>query len=218
MVPSPSTGLLTTNTQIKSPPKNNNALFDFAASGPLLGLAASWSMLLVGLQQTSGVRSDEVASLPHVPFEFFQLSTLTSSTIESFLGTDVLLSLDPVSDNVAVHPLVIAGHVGILINALNLVPNKVTTDGGRMLAALSTKSTGLIALGALLLSPLYLIVQGFRDWGTCNLIMAYWFVTSFFYHPIDIPCRNNFDKADGFRGPLFWLSLALAIIATSPSF
>ena len=172
LVPSISTGLLHSNTQLKSPPKNNNALFDFAIMGPILGLSASWTALLVGLQLTSQVKSSQVASLPHLPLEFFQVSTLTSATIESFLGTDVLLSLDTLSDNVAVHPLVIAGHVGILLNALNLLPTLPTTDGGRMLCAVNGRN-GIFFTSLPLLFGLFLNIQGYRGLDACNVLRIF---------------------------------------------
>ena len=217
MVPSPSTGLLTCNTEIKSAPKNNNALFDFAVSGPALGMAASWGTLLAGLQLTAGIASDQVPFLPHMPLEFFQLSFLTSATIESILGTDVLLSIDPLSNNVAVHPWVIAGHVGILINALNFLPSIPTSDGGRMLEALDTRSGALheFLYG---IFNIFLLIQGARGWGTCNLLIIYWLGASFFQHPVEVPCRNNVDRADGLRLPFFLASTLLATVALSPSF
>lgn len=217
LIPSPTTGLLNSNTQLKSSPKNNNALYDFAIMGPILGMAASWSALLVGLQLTAGVRSNEMASLPHLPLDFFQLSTLTSATIESFLGTDVLLSLDPVSDNVAVHPLVIAGHIGILLNALNLLPSCRTTDGGRMLLAVNAR-TGIWAEFLPPLFQLFLLVQGFRGWEACNILLLYFFITSISQHRVEVPCRNDVDPAGGIRLPVFVATTALAVIAMSPAF
>ena len=217
MYPSLATGLMHTNTELKSPPKNKNALFDFALSGPMWGMIASWSTLLYGLQLTAGVKSNQVASLPHMPLEFFQLSTLTSATIESFLGTDVLLSLDPVSDNVAIHPLVIAGHVGILVNALNLLPaSSGTTDGRRMLTACTDGLiTGGVPAG---LVQVFLLVQGFRAWGTSSYLLLYAFLVPLLQHKTDVPCRNNVDPAGGIRPVFFAATTLLALVAISPSF
>lgn len=185
--------------------------------GPILGMAASWTALFVGLQLTSGVKSSQIESLPHLPLEFFQLSTLTSATIETFLGTDVLLSLDSVSDNVAVHPLVIAGHVGILLNALNLLPSLGTTDGGRMLTAVNGR-TGFLTEFLPPLMGLFLLVQGFRGWDACNILLLYSFITNFVQHDIEVPCRNDVDPAGGIRAPVFVATTVLALIALSPAF
>lgn len=215
MIPSPSTGLLHTNTQYKSPPKNKNALFDFAASGPVLGMVASYIALLIGLQQTAGIETEQLSSLPHIPLQFLQLSSLTSATIETCLGTDVLMSLDPVSDAVALHPLALAGHVGILVNALNLLPTTSTTDGGRMLHALVTRNS-LIAKTLPVVMNLVLLLQGFRGYGTSDMIILYWLITSFLHHQIETPCRNNVDTANGLRLPLFVFTTLLALIAINP--
>ena len=215
LIPSPATGILTSHTDITSPPRNANAMFDFALSGPLLGIFASWGTLLLGLQMTAGVKSSDVALLPHMPLDFFQLSTLTSATIETFLGTDVLLSLDPVSDSVAVHPLVIAGHVGILINALNLLPMLPTSDGGRMIKSLVPKGADVVVF---VFANIFLFVQGFRGWETSNALILYWFLVQFFLPAVDVPCRNNVDPATGLRAPVFAAATVLSMIALSPSF
>ena len=216
MYPSIATGLMTSNTEMKSPPRNANALFDFALSGPLWGMIASWTTLLYGLQLTASVKTNQVAFLPHMPLKFFQLSTLTSATIESFLGTDVLLSIDPISDNVAVHPLVIAGHVGILINALNLLPTAGTTDGGRMLTA-TTKGLNSFFLPSIFISP-FIFIQGFRAWGTSSYLLVYAFLIPLIQHRTDVPCRNNVDPAGGIRAAFFATTTLLALVAISPSF
>ena len=192
-------------------------MFDFALSGPLMGLAASWITTLVGLSLTARVPTSQVGLLPHVPLNFFQLSTLTSATIESFLGTDVLLSLDPISDNVAVHPLVIAGHVCILINALNILPSMKTSDGGRMLAACFTRYNPL-AQTIQFCCYLFLLVQGIRGWNSSNLLILYLFLVPWIQHSVDVPCRNNVDRATGIRPVVFSFISLLAVIALSPSF
>lgn len=216
MYPSIATGLMTSNTEMRSPPKNANALFDFALSGPLWGMIASWTTLLYGLQLTAGVKSNQVAFLPHMPLEFFQLSTLTSATIESFLGTNVLLSIDPISDNVAVHPLVIAGHIGILINALNLLPTARTTDGGRMLTA-TGKDNSAFFLPTILINP-FIFIQGFRAWGISSYLLVYAFLIPLIQHQTDVPCRNDVDNAGGIRTAFFAATTLLALVAISPSF
>lgn len=191
-------------------------MYDFALSGPLCGLIASWATLLSGLQLTANVKTDQVASLPHMPLEFFQLSALTSATIESFLGTDVLLSIDPLSDNVAAHPLVIAGHVGILVNALNLLPVASTTDGGRMLTAISDGERGF-ALPNFLIWP-YVFIQGFRVWGISSYLLLYAFLVPSLQHKTDVPCRNDVDVAGGIRAGFCAVTTLLALAAISPSF
>ena len=217
LLPSPTTGALGSSTQLLTSPKNNKAFFDVAFSGPLLGGIASLGTLVYGLQQTLQVRSNEIAALPHVPLDFLKLSSLTSATIESLMGTDVLLSIDPPSDNVAVHPMVIAGHVGILVNALALLPTRYTSDGGRMLrGAFSRFSVAVRAAQPLFV--LFLVVQAFRDWETSSMLALYLFIGGACDDNVDVPCRNDVDPAGGLRIALFVASALVAAIAVSPAF
>lgn len=210
--------MLYTHTQLKSPPKNNKALFDFAFSGPLLGMMTSWGALAYGLLQTVLAKTDQIAALPHIPLDFLKLSCLTSATIESLIGTDVLLSLDPVSENgVAVHPLVLVGHIGILMNALSLIPSTETSDGGRMLQAVFTK-TGTLSTVLPNLFGFFLLVQGFRDWKISGMLILYVFVSEFIVNERDVPCRNNVDPAGAFRLALLVASTLTAVVAVSPAF
>merc|ERR1711862_1063379 len=130
--------------------------------------------LVYGVQQTSmQVTESQIAALPRIPLDFLQLSSLTSATIETFLGTDVLLSIDPLAEpDVAVHPLVIAGHVGILINALALLPSRETSDGGRMVRGAFTRNSfagNVIGF----LSFLFLLAQAFRVWRVSGVLSLY---------------------------------------------
>ena len=205
-------GIMHTNTQFKNPLPNKNALFDFAAAGSVLGMSASIASLVWGLILTASTKSSEIATLPHVSLDFLKLSALTTAAIESTLGTDVLLSLDPLSDNVAVHPFVLAGHVGILANALNLLPAAKTLDGGRMVKAVSEIGFGLIKVSILL----FLLVQGFRDLQVSNFLLVYSFFLLF--QPEDLPCKNDVDKANGpLRLPLVIATTLLSLVALSPS-
>ena len=218
VIPGP-TGILGTSTQLLSSPKNNKAFFDFAFLGPLFGLVASWATLAVGLQQTVLVtKSSEIAQLPHLPLDFLKLSMLTSATIETFVGTDVLLSIDPLSNpNVAIHPLVVVGHIGLMVNALAMLPIHATSDGGRMLRSAFSR----FSVAVNILSPLigvFMFVQAFRDWNISGILAFYLIFCSSFDDDVDIPCRNDVDPADGIRAVAWLSSFLVSAIAISPSF
>lgn len=222
LFPFRTTGLLYTHTQPTNPPKDNKVLFDFAFSGPLLGMITSWGMLAYGLVQTAIAKQDEIVNFPHIPLDFLKLSCLTSATIESLVGTDVLLSIDPLLQNgVAVHPLVVAGHVGVLINALSLLPVSSTTDGGRMLRAAfpnpSSIGEGLAPTLLPSLSYIFLLVQGFRDWKVSGMLICYLFISGV-VNQVDVPCRNNIDAAGALRLALVMATTLGALVAVSPAF
>jgi len=215
LLPAPDTGILTTFNRLRTPAKSNKEVFDFAFTGPLGGFIASWSMLVYGLQQTSlYTNNDAIAALPHVPLDFLQLSPLTSATAESVLGIDVLLSLDPTSSNgVAVHPWVIAGHIGILINALEMLPTGPrSSDGMRMLrAVLPSPRAEAYALDV----GLYLCLI-YTAWVTRDISMsmfAYIFLGFFEQKKDDIIPRNDVDTAGPLRLAIFAVSTLVACIS-----
>jgi len=213
-------GLLTTNGPVfLTPPKNNKALFDVAFAGPALGFAVSWSTLIYGLVLTSKVvNSEEASALPHVAFDFLRLSSLTSATVETFLGTDTLLSIDPVAEVglVAVHPLVVAGHLGVMASALALLPADSTSDGSRMIRGAFSRSSVVEFVSPFL--SLFLIIQSIRDWGVSSMLVVYLFTRGWFEDDRDLPCRNDVDPAGGLRVAVCFASLLVAAITISPSF
>ena len=107
--------------------------------------------------------------------------------------------------------------MGILLNALNLLPTLGTTDGGRMLKAVIGRS-GILNVVVPSLCGLFLFVQGYRGWGVCNILILYSFLTPFVQHEVEIPCRNDVDLCGGIRSPVFVATTALAVIALSPAF
>jgi hypothetical protein len=124
-VPSIATGLTATSTSFKSPPKDSNELFDFAIAGPLVGMIFSLVALAVGMNWT--LYSD-ASFLPALPLTFLRQSSLAGGIIESVLGAGALYVpagadiASVASINISMHPLAITGFVGMLINALALIP------------------------------------------------------------------------------------------------
>ena len=69
LVPSLITGTTSTVTTFKEPPKNKEALFDFAVAGPLVGILASVIAISIGSQLTL---SSDPAMLPALPLEILR--------------------------------------------------------------------------------------------------------------------------------------------------
>eukprot|EP00957_Ditylum_brightwellii_P147434 11226474-Ditylum_brightwellii.AAC.1 len=63
----------------------------------------------------------ELSQLPGLPVQLLRSSSLGGGIIEYLLGDDILLSPDPTA-TVSLHPYAIAGFVGIMSNALALLP------------------------------------------------------------------------------------------------
>jgi membrane-associated protease RseP (regulator of RpoE activity) len=128
-VPSVVTGMTSVVTTFKSPPKNKQAMFDFAVAGPLTGIAASIATMYFGLQFTVFSTAEAYAQFPALPLEILRQSTLGGGLIEFILGTGAL-SVPAGSEgtsaiasiNIPLHPVAIAGYIGLIVNALALLP------------------------------------------------------------------------------------------------
>jgi hypothetical protein len=117
-------GTLGAIIRMKSPARDRNSLFDIAVAGPLVGLAVavpalilglSWSRIIVVPSGSGGVLFGD--SLLMRLFVYLTFGTIPE-------GADVLI-----------HPVGLAGWVGLFVTALNLFPVG-QLDGGRIAYAL----------------------------------------------------------------------------------
>jgi hypothetical protein len=119
------TGLFGTVTPLGSHPRTRAALFDVGFSGPAAGALASLATLAAGLTlSAAGPTPDEILSWPVIPVALLKSSSLVAA---------LAIGIDPDAAQgvtATVHPLVLAGYVGVVVNALNLLPLG-RTDGGR---------------------------------------------------------------------------------------
>ena len=127
LVPSLVTGLTGSITSLKDPPKNKEALLDYAIAGPLTGVAVSIILLFYGLALTATMDAATYATLPGLPLEFLRSSSLGGGIIDAVIPG--LLSIPEASSagvaesiNIPLHPLAVAGYFGLLTNAVSLLP------------------------------------------------------------------------------------------------
>eukprot|EP00899_Mesostigma_viride_P005092 jgi/Mesvir1/14584/Mv05259-RA.3 len=122
-IPNLNLGLFGAVTQIKSLVRNNRDMFDIVMAGPLAGGAASLILLVTGLVLSSGgPGSDGVVG---VPFGFFESSALLALLTQAAVGYDEMSGA-----MIHVHPILLVGWCGLMINALNLLPLGAL-DGGQ---------------------------------------------------------------------------------------
>jgi len=95
-------------------------MYDFAIAGPLAGIAASLFLLISGLGVTASMDMASLSQLPALPASLLHGSALGGGLIETFLGSGVT-SASP-ETVLPLHPFAIAGYVGLLANALALLP------------------------------------------------------------------------------------------------
>jgi len=137
---SPFIGYLGSLTSYKSFPPNRRALFDIAASGPLIGSLASYLLLAIGLTLTA--ITPVMSIWPRLPLTLLDQSVLVANLI-NYMLPGAFASVDPANASLAVHPLVLAGYWGVIFNALDLIPLG-RLDGARMLEALIGRRTAAV--------------------------------------------------------------------------
>lgn len=150
-------GTLGAVIRMRSPARDRNSLFDIAVAGPLAGLVVAVPALLLGLSWSRvGMLLPEHSGL-----------TFGDSLLLRFF-TWLVFGPIPQGMDVFVHPVALAGWVGLFVTALNLFPVG-QLDGGRIAYALFgprhrqisiATFVGLMALGAVFRSANWIVFAG----------------------------------------------------------
>ncbi|MBE9114857.1 site-2 protease family protein [Lusitaniella coriacea LEGE 07157] len=198
-------GTLGPFVQMKSPVPHRKALFDIAIAGPIGGFLVTLPLLLWGLSLSEVVPLSETAgivdleSLALNPRFSFLFSILSKLALGSRLAPDTAIDL---------HPLAIAGSLGIMVTALNLMPvGKL--DGGHIVHAMFGQRMA-VAIGQvtrLLMLPLAFFQKGF---------FVFWAITLLFMPLTDEPALNDVTDLNSGRDLLGLLALALLAIILLP--
>jgi hypothetical protein len=127
-----------------------------------------------------------------------------------------LISLgDTTSSLVPLSPLTIAGHLGVMIYAIQLLPATVATNGGRMTSAVLGRFAAEFGILAGLVN-VFLLVQAYRGGSTTLYLVAFVYGFRAILQP-NMPCLNDVDKASETRLALFTASTLLVILTLSPA-
>jgi membrane-associated protease RseP (regulator of RpoE activity) len=149
-------GTLGAVIRMRSPARDRNALFDIAVAGPLAGLVVALPALWVGLRWSRVGMVPEGGGM-----------TFGDSLLMRFM-TFLVFGDIPDGMDVFVHPVALAGWVGLFVTALNLFPVG-QLDGGRIAYALFGSRHrfvsigtffGLLALGAVAESLNWIVFAG----------------------------------------------------------
>jgi len=160
-------GTLGAVIRVKSPVPTRNAAIDLGVSGPLAGILVAIPVTIIGLRLS-----------PVVP-----ASLVPSSGKGLYLGTNLFFTILEkliLSENVAggdyvvfLHPVAIAGWVGILVTFLNLIP-AAQLDGGHIARAFMSERLHryfTIGIGLTLILMSYLW-SGWMIWGLLVLFIG----------------------------------------------
>eukprot|EP00871_Galdieria_phlegrea_P001565 jgi/Galph1/2409/GphlegSOOS_G1054.1 len=206
-IPSLQIGSYGTITPLKDFPKNRSDFFDVAVAGPVIGVTASLISLMAGLFITEqGIVSHSIPDwYPQIPSLIFQASMLVGS-----LAKLIAPALDLSSKVVGVHPLIVIGYTGLLINALNLLPiGKL--DGGRIVQCIFGRSTASRVAG------ITLLLQGFGAvLGNSPLLLFWGLFVILFQREMDLPCEDELTEPDNKRSALGLLLLFVMLFTLVP--
>ncbi len=189
-------------TRFESLIPDRSTLFDIALAGPVTGGLVSLLMLVVGLLLSHAGGGLEI------PSQFFQGSILVGIIAKTILGATVHQA------TLSIHPLVIIGWLGLVINALNLMPAG-QLDGGRIVQAIYGRKTAqrstLVTLAILGLVAFF---------NPANLVIFYWLIlVGFLQRGLERPSLDEITEPNDTRAILGLIALflmAATIIPFSP--
>jgi membrane-associated protease RseP (regulator of RpoE activity) len=189
-------------TRFESLVPDRSVLFDVALAGPVAGGLLSLLMLLIGLFLSHPGGGLEI------PSQFFQGSLLVGSIAKIVLGATISQA------TISIHPLVIIGWLGLVINALNLMPAG-QLDGGRIVQAIYGRKTAQRS------TLVTLVILGFvAFFNPANLVILYWLIlVGFLQRSLERPSLDEITEPNDTRAAFGLIALfimAAIIIPFSP--
>nr|MDJ0650149.1 site-2 protease family protein [Xenococcaceae cyanobacterium MO_188.B19] len=202
-VPLPPTfvGTLGAITQRQSPVPHRRALFDIAFVGSLAGFIVTLPILFLGLSlsETVPLENSNLLNFQALdPRLSFFIAMVAKLTLGSQLQSGMAIHL---------HPLAVAGYIGLLITALNLMPVG-QLDGGNIVHGVFGQKTAIgIGQIARFLAILFAVIHP-----------AFWIWTIIFWLMplLDQPALNDVTELDNIRDFLGLLALALLVFILLP--
>jgi membrane-associated protease RseP (regulator of RpoE activity) len=178
---------------MNSPIKNRKALLDVGVAGPLAGFILSLPILIWGLMLSKALP-------PDAPVEgnfILGPSLLFLFLVRTFFEGAELIDL---------HPLAIAGWIGLFVTSLNLLPMG-QLDGGHVVRGFSTKHYRKVYFGiALLLVGIGVIWPGWIIWS-----LFVWLITRY-EHPGPLDDVSGLDRKRKLLGLIAILILVLTFM------
>jgi membrane-associated protease RseP (regulator of RpoE activity) len=188
--------------QMRSPIPNRKALFDISIAGPLAGFIVTLPLLIWGL-----AHSDIVALTAKTRVFDFNSLNPKYSILLALLSKLALGSQLTATSGLDLHPVAVAGFLGLVVTALNLMPVG-QLDGGHIVHAMFGQRTAIIIgqIARVLLLLLSLIREEFLLWAIILLFMPL----------IDEPALNDVTELDNGRDIWGLLAMGLLVIIVLP--
>lgn len=192
--------------QIRSPIPNRKVLFDVGILGPIAGWVVSLPFLFWGMSHSQVVPiSSELAGSGGFSFQELdpKISLLLTLITKSILGNELHLN-----SAIALHPVAIAGCLGLVVTALNLMPVG-QLDGGHIVHAMYGQRVGA-AIGQIARFLILLL----------SLLQPYlliWAIILFLMPATDEPALNDVSELDNWRDLFGLLALGLLVLIVLPT-
>jgi membrane-associated protease RseP (regulator of RpoE activity) len=188
--------------QMRSPIPNRRALFDVSIAGPIAGFVVTLPLLIWGLANSEVVPMSDQTGLLNPEALNPKYSILLALVAKLALGSELTAT-----SAINLHPIAIAGFLGLIVTALNLMPVG-QLDGGHIVHAMFGQRTAMVIgqISRLLLLLLSLVQSGFFVWAIILLFIPL----------IDEPALNDVTELDNGRDILGLMAMALLVIIVLP--
>jgi membrane-associated protease RseP (regulator of RpoE activity) len=188
--------------QMRSPIPHRKALFDVAIAGPLGGLVIALPLLFWGLSLSEVVPLSEKSTMLQFNALDPRFSLLFALISKLAMGATFIKGT-----SIDLHPLAIAGYIGLIVTALNLMPVG-QLDGGHIIHAMLGQRSA-IAIGQIARIGMIILAFVERDyflWAILLLLM-----------PVsDQPALNDVTELDNRRDFLGVFSMAILVMILLP--
>ncbi len=188
--------------QMRSPVPNRKALFDVSIAGPIAGFLATLPLLVWGLAHSRVIPLPEKTGLLNPDAFNPQHSILLALLSKLALGVHLM----PKSA-IDLHPVAVAGFLGLIVTALNLMPVG-QLDGGHIVHAMFGQKNAILIgqIARLLLLLLSLVQREFFMWAIILLFIPL----------IDEPALNDVSDLNNGRDIWGLLAMSLLVIIVLP--
>lgn len=188
--------------QMRSPVPNRTALFDVGLAGPLAGFLVTVPLLAWGLMHSSLTSIPSEPSLLDTHAFNPNISILVALISKAVFQADLTMA-----QVVDLHPVAIAGWLGLIVTALNLMPVG-QLDGGHIVHAMFGHRNGAI-IGQV--TRLLVLLLSF-----IQPLLLLWAIILLCLPAIDEPALNDVSELDNARDLLGLASLALLLLIILP--
>jgi membrane-associated protease RseP (regulator of RpoE activity) len=188
--------------QMRSPIPHRKALFDIGIAGPLAGLVITLPVLILGLMQSE---------LTPLPGQSKALSLDAFNPASSFALTFLcrIIFGQNLTANMGVdlHPMAVAGWLGLIVTALNLMPFG-QLDGGHIVHAMYGQRMGVV-IGQVC-RILVLLLSFFQSF------FLFWAILLLLMPAADEPALNDVSELDNYRDGIGLLALGILLLIILP--